>query len=126
MFFEILGMITAAMVPAVGAASTAASIGSAIKYADKAIEEYLPPEFFDETEYYPQHLIFTTDVVQRMGLSGGKCKFSVAWSKHELGEFALFQNWVLTGQDGSSSVKQSLRDLLRIGEDRFKKMCQSK
>ena len=123
MILEILGMLTAAAVPATAVSATCASICSAVNEVDKVVVSMFPEELFDETEYYLQHLSFQDR--DRVALGLHKYDYSLAWSAEELGSYALREGWVLTGSRNTPQVRREIRELLSIGEQRFTAMSQA-
>lgn len=123
MFLEIIGMLTIALGPATGVTAMATSVSSAVDYIDKQIEDFLPRELFDETDYYVQHLQFNLQDAQQLGLA--KTSYSLSWSAEELGWYALHEGWILGGTDNTPQTRAELRRLIREGENRFRKMAQS-
>lgn len=122
MIFEIIGMFTAAMVPAAGVSAIASAATGAVNQLDRMVEEFYPEELFDETNYYIQHLRFQPADAQLLGLH--KTSFSLSWSEQELGSYALHEGWILKNTNNTPQTRAELRRLLRVGEERFVAMAQ--
>jgi len=122
MILELIGMFSAAAVPAMTVSAAASSIVGIVNQTDEYISDMYPPEVFDDTEYYIHHITMSEKDAKELGLS--ETQYTLSWSEQELGRYINHENWIFSGTGDRLKSRREIRKLIRTGQTRARQMMQ--